>query len=97
MPAHGLEVDQVGAHKGVVRAPIQPDQAARVRGVGQCVEIDKEMLGVARNQQVQEIRADESGPSGDEYFHVVSGRNHTPFLASFPSEELPRPPTSRRV
>jgi hypothetical protein len=31
------------------------------------------MLGVARNQQVQEVRADESGAAGDKYFHVFLG------------------------
>ena len=75
--AHRLEVDQIGAHEGVVRAAFQAGQAARVRSIGQGVQVDEKMLGVARNQQVQEVRADESGAAGDKYFHVLSGRNHT--------------------
>ena len=64
------EIAQVGPFKGVVGQAGHWVQAAQIGGVGQRVQVDELVLGVARHQEIEEVRADEAGAAGDQDSHV---------------------------
>ena len=67
-----LEVADVAPHEGVVGTLPDIAQVFQVAGIGQLVEVDDAAVGVLRNEEPYDVRADESGAAGDQYrFHCA--------------------------
>jgi hypothetical protein len=66
----GLRVRNVIPGKAIVRQGLYVLQTVEVRGIRELIDIDEQIVAVARHEQIEKVRADESGTTGDENFSL---------------------------
>jgi hypothetical protein len=69
---HGGCIADVGLKELVVRISLKIRQGSRVASVGEFVDVED--LVALGDKEMNKVGADESGPAGDEDFHVYSNR-----------------------
>ena len=69
--AHGVVVADVAPDEGIVGGVFDVAEVGEVARIGQQVEVDDSIVGVFRDEQPHDVRADESGAAGyeDGAFH----------------------------
>jgi hypothetical protein len=67
--ADGVGVGDVESFEPIVRQALDGRQAVKVRGIRQLVDVDELVLGVAWDEEVEKVGADEASTAGDEDPH----------------------------